>query len=283
MRDFSISDETVPAAHRGTYLAFTDRGSDGMRHLRRLARSGLNTVHLLPVNDIASIEEDRAAQQTPDLRPGVVPAGQRGAAGLRHRGRGPGRVQLGLRPAALHRSGGLVLDRSGGDGAQPGVPGDGQGTERGRPAGGDRRGLQPHAGGRAGPEVDLGPGGAGLLPPAEPHHRPGRDLDVLLQHGDRARHDGEADDRLGAHLGHRVQGRRLPVRPDGTPAEVVDDQAAAGAGPADAAPRRGRRAQDLHVRGGLELRRGRQQRPLRAGDPGGDGRHRDRDVQRPAA
>ncbi len=66
VRDFSISDETVPAAHRGTYMAFTDRNSDGMRHLRQLARFGLNTVHLLPVNDIASIEEDESAQQTPD-------------------------------------------------------------------------------------------------------------------------------------------------------------------------------------------------------------------------
>ena len=47
VRDFSISDETVPARHRGTYLAFTHRRSDGMRHLRQLARSGLNTVHLL--------------------------------------------------------------------------------------------------------------------------------------------------------------------------------------------------------------------------------------------
>ena len=37
IRDFSITDETVPAAHRGTYLAFTDRRSDGMRHLRDLA------------------------------------------------------------------------------------------------------------------------------------------------------------------------------------------------------------------------------------------------------
>ena len=62
VRDFSITDETVPAAHRGTYLAFTDRQSDGMRHLRQLARSGLNTVHLLPVNDIATIEERRSAQ-----------------------------------------------------------------------------------------------------------------------------------------------------------------------------------------------------------------------------
>ena len=70
VRDFSITDETVPAAHRGTYLAFTDQGSDGMKHLRDLAQHGLNTLHLLPTNDIATIEEDRAAQQEPpcDLR-----------------------------------------------------------------------------------------------------------------------------------------------------------------------------------------------------------------------
>ena len=65
VRDFSISDETVPARHRGTYLAFTHRRSDGMRHLRQLARSGLNTVHLLPVNDIATIEERRSEQEEP--------------------------------------------------------------------------------------------------------------------------------------------------------------------------------------------------------------------------
>jgi pullulanase-type alpha-1,6-glucosidase len=66
LRDFSISDQTVPAAHRGTYLAFTDRSSNGMRHLRELARAGSSYVHLLPVNDIASIEEDRSKQQSPD-------------------------------------------------------------------------------------------------------------------------------------------------------------------------------------------------------------------------
>lgn len=65
VRDFSIGDRTVPAAHRGTYLAFTDRGSAGMRQLRDLADAGLNTVHLLPTNDIASIEERRSAQRTP--------------------------------------------------------------------------------------------------------------------------------------------------------------------------------------------------------------------------
>jgi pullulanase-type alpha-1,6-glucosidase len=65
IRDFSITDETVPAAHRGTYLAFTDRDSDGMRRLRDLARAGLNTLHLLPSNDIATIEEDRSKLQEP--------------------------------------------------------------------------------------------------------------------------------------------------------------------------------------------------------------------------
>jgi pullulanase/glycogen debranching enzyme len=57
VRDFSIGDESVPAAHRGKYLAFTDAGSDGMRHLRALAQAGLTDVHLLPVFDIASVPE----------------------------------------------------------------------------------------------------------------------------------------------------------------------------------------------------------------------------------
>jgi pullulanase-type alpha-1,6-glucosidase len=65
IRDFSITDETVPPEHRGTYLAFTDRHSAGMRHLRELAHAGMNTLHLLPANDIATIEEDRAEQQEP--------------------------------------------------------------------------------------------------------------------------------------------------------------------------------------------------------------------------
>jgi pullulanase-type alpha-1,6-glucosidase len=65
VRDFSINDPTVPAAHRGTYLAFTDTGSNGMKHLKGLAKAGLNDVHLLPVFDIATIEERRDQQQTP--------------------------------------------------------------------------------------------------------------------------------------------------------------------------------------------------------------------------
>ena len=65
IRDFSITDESVPEAERGTYLAFT-RDSAGTQQLRQLADAGINTVHLLPSFDIASIEEDRAAQAVPD-------------------------------------------------------------------------------------------------------------------------------------------------------------------------------------------------------------------------
>lgn len=64
VRDFSIEDPTVPAAHRGTYLAFADNGA-GRKHLQSLEKAGLTTVHLLPTFDIATIEEDRSEQATP--------------------------------------------------------------------------------------------------------------------------------------------------------------------------------------------------------------------------
>ncbi|GAT74121.1 alpha-1,6-glucosidase [Microbacterium sp. HM58-2] len=64
IRDFSITDETVPAEKRGTYLAFTE-DSAGTDQLRQLADAGIDTVHLLPSFDIATIEEDRAAQAVP--------------------------------------------------------------------------------------------------------------------------------------------------------------------------------------------------------------------------
>ena len=57
VRDFSISDATVPLAHRGKFLAFTD-ASDGTKHLKRLAEAGLTHVHLLPAFDIATVNED---------------------------------------------------------------------------------------------------------------------------------------------------------------------------------------------------------------------------------
>ncbi len=57
VRDFSLGDDTVPAAKRGRYQAFGEAGSRGMRHLRALSDAGLSDVHLLPVFDIATIPE----------------------------------------------------------------------------------------------------------------------------------------------------------------------------------------------------------------------------------
>ena len=65
VRDFSWTDETVPADLRGTYAAFTEADSDGMRHLAALADAGLTHVHLLPTFDIATIEERRELHQQP--------------------------------------------------------------------------------------------------------------------------------------------------------------------------------------------------------------------------
>lgn len=67
IRDFSIADETVPAAERGTYLAFTRAESAGMAHLKALADAGMNTIHLLPSFDIATIPEARGEQKVPDI------------------------------------------------------------------------------------------------------------------------------------------------------------------------------------------------------------------------
>lgn len=64
VRDFSWSDQTVPARDRGRYTAFQHRQSHGMQHLARLARAGLTDVHLLPVFDIATVDELRCDPQS---------------------------------------------------------------------------------------------------------------------------------------------------------------------------------------------------------------------------
>ena len=65
VRDFSIFDETVPEVERGTFKAFAELNSNGMKHLQELAAAGLTHIHLLPVFDIASIEEDAAKREEP--------------------------------------------------------------------------------------------------------------------------------------------------------------------------------------------------------------------------
>ncbi|MGB3394598.1 MAG: alpha-1,6-glucosidase domain-containing protein [Stenotrophomonas sp.] len=70
VRDFSINDASVPPAHRGKYLAFTDAGSNGIAHLRALAQAGLSDLHLLPVYDFASVPEASCTTpQVPDAAP----------------------------------------------------------------------------------------------------------------------------------------------------------------------------------------------------------------------
>ncbi|QGZ39428.1 pullulanase-type alpha-1,6-glucosidase [Pseudoduganella flava] len=65
VRDFSIGDATVSAANRGKYLAFTEAGSNGMKHLRALAGAGLTDLHLLPVYDFGSVPEQGCVTQRP--------------------------------------------------------------------------------------------------------------------------------------------------------------------------------------------------------------------------
>ncbi|WDE05924.1 pullulanase-type alpha-1,6-glucosidase [Thalassomonas viridans] len=62
VRDFSafeqkLSDESA----RGKYAAFSESDSDGINHLKSLKAAGMNHFHLLPVFDIATVNEDAAA------------------------------------------------------------------------------------------------------------------------------------------------------------------------------------------------------------------------------
>lgn len=66
VRDFSVSDTTVAENMRGTFMAFTQADSDGMRHLSALAEAGLTHIHLLPAFDIASVNEDKSTWKSVD-------------------------------------------------------------------------------------------------------------------------------------------------------------------------------------------------------------------------
>ncbi len=76
IRDFSVNDLTVPAAHRGFYEAFSDQQSDGMRHLRSLAASGLKAVHILPSFHFASVNEDKSTWIIPTGLAAFPPDGE---------------------------------------------------------------------------------------------------------------------------------------------------------------------------------------------------------------
>ncbi|MEV2237918.1 pullulanase-type alpha-1,6-glucosidase [Micromonospora sp. NPDC049891] len=73
VRDFSIADDTVPAQRRGTFLAFTDPATAGMRHLKAISDAGVTHLHLLPAFDFATIPERRADQRQPDCDLAALP------------------------------------------------------------------------------------------------------------------------------------------------------------------------------------------------------------------
>ncbi|MBL4909481.1 MAG: DUF3372 domain-containing protein [Alteromonadaceae bacterium] len=58
IRDFSAQDESTSVENRGKYMAFTELDSMPMQHLQQLKANGLTNFHILPANDIASINED---------------------------------------------------------------------------------------------------------------------------------------------------------------------------------------------------------------------------------
>lgn len=76
IRDFSVGDSTVPEGLRGTYEAFTNPNSDGMRHLHTLAEAGIKAVHLLPSFHFATINEDKSTWQNAENLSSNPPAGE---------------------------------------------------------------------------------------------------------------------------------------------------------------------------------------------------------------
>ncbi|KAH9562037.1 hypothetical protein CY35_05G052200 [Sphagnum magellanicum] len=66
IRDFSISDPTVDPAVQGGYLAFSEKESAGVMHLKNLADAGLTHVHLLPCFDFATVNEQKETWKTVD-------------------------------------------------------------------------------------------------------------------------------------------------------------------------------------------------------------------------
>ncbi|MEK2687486.1 pullulanase-type alpha-1,6-glucosidase [Bdellovibrio sp. GT3] len=64
IRDFSANDDSIPFVYRGTYDAFAQTSGNGSQYLKSLADAGLTHLHLLPFNDIGSVNENRATWET---------------------------------------------------------------------------------------------------------------------------------------------------------------------------------------------------------------------------
>ena len=163
----------------------------------------------------------RADQQTPacDLA-ALTRARLRGAAGVRRaRSAAKDGFNWGYDPCHYTVPEGSYATDPDGPGARGEFRQMVAGAQRGRAAGRHGRGLQPHRRPPARTPTSVLDQDRARLLPAAARRRRGRDLHLLRQHRARARDDGQARGRLGRHLGQGVQGRRLPLRPDGPPPE----------------------------------------------------------------
>ncbi|WP_261816151.1 pullulanase-type alpha-1,6-glucosidase [Vibrio gallicus] len=57
LRDFSFSDAMGDPSNNGKYLALTEQQRESVSHLKQLQEAGLNTLHILPAFDIATVNE----------------------------------------------------------------------------------------------------------------------------------------------------------------------------------------------------------------------------------
>ena len=149
VRDFSISDETVPGgASAAPTCAFTAATATGMRAPARARRRRASTPCTCCRRSTSPRSRRTAPRrQTPacdlaSLRRPTRPSSRRASTAIARRGR----LQLGLRPAALHGARGLLRDRPRTAARRVArVPRDGRGAAT---ATGlrvvHRRGLQPH-------------------------------------------------------------------------------------------------------------------------------------------
>ena len=272
VRDFSIGDASVPAAHRGKYLAFTDQESRGMRHLRALADAGITDIHLLPVFDIATIPEQAC----------VTPAVPQAAADSEAQQA----VVMAAAATDCFNWGYDPLHYSAPEGSYATDAGDGAVRIR------EFRAMVQalHAVDlRVGMDVVYNHTSASGQDPKSVLDRivPGyyQRLDgngavdafhLLREHGHRASDDGEADAGFGGDVGARLPHRLVPLRPDGAPA-------ARGDGGCEARGRGCGGTRDPDAGRRLELRGNRRWQAFRAGRARRPQRKRDRHLQRPCA
>ncbi|EQC44017.1 pullulanase-type alpha-1,6-glucosidase [Bacteriovorax sp. Seq25_V] len=74
IRDLTANDKGVPKELRGTFKALTLETSEARKHLAALAQSGITHIHFLPLNDFASVEEDKSKIQNLDVSDEIVGA-----------------------------------------------------------------------------------------------------------------------------------------------------------------------------------------------------------------